>query len=87
MSVPLLSASLSPRFGLSWQMRVVMEICSELGYGVINGVGGHMECLRDGICPESQDGDILSESESGKVVGKGVPLQNPRIREGFYAGQ
>ena len=37
-----------------------------------------MECLRDRICPESQDGDILleSESESGKVVEKGVPLQS-----------
>ena len=37
-----------------------------------------MECLRDGVCPESQDEDILSgsESESGKVVEKGVPLQS-----------
>ena len=60
-------------------MRVVTEICSESGYGVVDSVGGHTECLRDGICPESQDGDILLESEleleSGKVVGKGVPLQ------------
>ena len=74
---PLQSASPSPGFGLSWQLRVVTEICSESGYGVIDGVGGHTECLRDGICPESQDGDISSESESesGKVVGKGVPLQ------------
>ena len=77
MSIPLQSASLSPGFGLSWQMRVVMEICLESGYGVIDGVGGHTECLRDGICPESWDGDISSEleSESGKVVRKGVPLQ------------
>ena len=57
----------------------VTEICSELGYGVVDGVGGHTECLRDRICPESQDEDIELESESesgsGKVVGKGVPLQ------------
>ena len=51
------------------------EICSELGYGVVNGVGGHTRCLRDGICPELQGGDIPSESE--KVVEKGVPLQVP----------
>ena len=77
MSIPLQSASPSPGFGLSWQMRVVTEICSESGYGVVDGVGGHMECLRDGICLESQEGDILLELESelGKVVGKGVPLQ------------
>ena len=68
------SASLSPGFGLSWQMKVVMEICSELGYGVVDSVGGHTECLRDGICPELQDGDMPSESE--KVVEKGVPLQS-----------
>ena len=73
MSIPLQSASLSPGFGLSWQMRVVTEICSELGYGVVDGVGGHTECLRDGICLELQDGDMSSELE--KVVGKGVPLQ------------
>ena len=36
-----------------------MGICSESGYGVVDGVGGHTECLRDGICPESQDEDIL----------------------------
>ena len=80
MSVPLQSASLSPGFGLSWQLRVVTEICSESGYGVVNGVGGHMEYLRDRIHLESQDEDILSESESesesGKVVQKGVPLQS-----------
>ena len=56
-----------------------MKICLELGYGVIDGVGGHTECLRDTICLESQDRDISSELEleleSGKVVGKGVPLQ------------
>ena len=77
MSVPLQSASLSPGFGLSWEMRVVTEICSESGYGVIDSVGEHTECLRDGICPESQDGDISSELELelGKVVRKGVPLQ------------
>ena len=79
MSVPLQSASPSPGFGLSWKMRVVTEICSESGYGDIDSVGGHTECLRDGICPESQDRDILSESESelGKVVRKGVPLHPP----------
>ena len=78
MSIPLQSASPSPGFGLSWQLRVVTEICLESGYGVINSVGGHMECLRDGICPESQDKNISSgsESESGKVVEKGVPLQS-----------
>ena len=53
-------------------MTVVTEICLELGYGVVNGVGGHTECLRDRICPESES---ESESESEKVVGKGVPLQ------------
>ena len=78
MSVPLQSASPSPGFGLSWQLRVVMEICLESGYGVVNGGGRHTECLRGGICLESQDGDISSESESesGKVVEKGVPLQS-----------
>ena len=64
----------------NWKLRVIMEMCSESGYGVVNGVGGHMEYLRDGIRPESQDEDILSESESesesGKVVKKGVPLQS-----------
>ena len=44
-----------------------------VGLWVIDGVGGHMKCLRDGICPELQGGDILSESE--KVVEKSVPLQ------------
>ena len=66
------SASLSPGFGLSLQMKVVTEICLELGCGVVNGVGGHKKCLRDGICPELQDRDIPSELE--KVVEKGVPL-------------
>ena len=69
------SASLSPGFGLSWQTKVVTEICSELGYGVVDGVGGHMECLRDGICLELQDRDMPSELE--KVVEKGVPLHFP----------
>ena len=68
-SIPLQSASLSPGFVLSWPLRVVTEICSELGYRVVDGVGGHTEYLRDGIRPESE-----SELESGKVVGKGVPL-------------
>ena len=67
------SSSLSPGFGLSLQTKVVTEICSELGCGVVDGVGGHTKCLRDGISPELQDGDILSELE--KVVKKGVPLQ------------
>ena len=71
MSIPLQSASLSPGFGLSWQLRVVTEICSESGYGVVDGVGGHTEYLRDGICLESE-----LELESGKVVEKGVPLQS-----------
>ena len=69
-----MSASPSPGFGLSWQTKVVMEICSELGYGVVDGVGGHMECLRDRICLELQDRDMLSELE--KVVKKGVPLHS-----------
>ena len=43
-----------------------MEMCSESGYGVVDGVGGRMEYLRDGI---------RLELESEKVVGKGVPLQ------------
>ena len=51
--------------GLNWQLRVIMEMCSESGYGVIDGVGGRTEYLRDGIRPES---------ESEKVVKKGVPL-------------
>ena len=69
------SASASPSlgFGLSLQTKVVTEICSELGYGVVDGVGGHTRCLRDGICLELRGGDIPSESE--KVVEKGVPLQ------------
>ena len=46
------SASLSLGFGLSLQTKVVTEICLELGYEVVNGVGGHTRCLRDGICPE-----------------------------------
>ena len=58
-------------------MTVVTEICSELGYGVIDGVGGHTRCLRDGIYPELRGGDIASESE--KVVEKGVPLQLGRV--------
>ena len=74
------SASLSLGFGLSLQTKVVMEICSELGCGVVDGVGGHTKCLRDGICPELQDRDIPSESE--KVVEKSVPLQNPSSKLG-----
>ena len=52
--------------GLNWQLRVITEMCSESGYGVVDGVGGRTEYLRDGIRPES---------ESEKVVKKGVPLQ------------
>ena len=33
------SASLSLGFGLSLQTKVVTEICSELGYEVVDGVG------------------------------------------------
>ena len=68
------SASASPSlgFGLSLQTKVVTEICSELGCGVVDGVGGHTKCLRDGICPELQGGDIPLELE--KVVEKGCPL-------------
>ena len=69
------SASPSPGFRLSLKMKVVMEICLELGCGVVDSVGGHTKCLRDGICPELQDRDILSELE--KVVEKGVPLHLP----------
>ena len=49
---------------------------------VINGVGGHMECLRDRICPELQDRDMSSESESEseKVVRMGVPLHPPPLQ-------
>ena len=50
-------------------------MCSELDYGVVNGVGGHTEFLRDRICPELPDGGMPSESESEKVVEEGVPLQ------------
>ena len=78
------SASASPSlgFGLSWQMKVVTEICSELGYGVVDGVGGHTEYLRDGICLELRDGDMPSESELEleKVVEKGVPLHPPPLQ-------
>ena len=71
------SAGPSPRFGFSWQMRVMMEMHLELGSGVVCDVGGHTECLRDGICPESDLEVGKSESEVGKSeleVGKGVPL-------------
>ena len=47
-------------------MRVVTEMYSELGSGVVCDVGGHTECLRDGICLESE-----------LEVGKGVPLHPP----------
>ena len=52
--------------GLNWQLRVIMEMCLESGYEVVDGVGGHMGYLRD---------RIRLESESEKVVKKGVPLQ------------
>ena len=61
--------------GLNWQLRVIMEMCSESGYGVVDGVGGHMEYLRDGI---------RLESESEKVVEKGVPLHIPTPSTTFY---
>ena len=64
-------------------MKVVTEMCSELDYGVVDGVGGHTECLRDGICPESPDGGMLSELELEKVVEKGVPLQSGLLDWGF----
>ena len=48
-----------------------MEMCSESGYGVVDGVGGCTEYLRDGIRPES---------ELEKVVGKGVPLHPPPLQ-------
>ena len=73
-----MSASPSSGFGLSWQTKVVTEICLELDYGVVGGVGGHMECLRDGVCLELLDGDIPLESE--KVVEKGVPLHPPPLQ-------
>ena len=47
-----------------------MEICSESGYGVVDSVGGR-KYLRDGIHPES---------ESEKVVKKGVPLHPPPLQ-------
>ena len=53
-------------------------MCSELDYGVVDGVGGHTECLRDRICPELPDGGMPSESE--KVVEEGVPLQQPNTQ-------
>ena len=78
-----MSAGPSLRFRFSWQMRVVTEMYSELGSGVVCDVGGHTECLRDGICPELEleVGKLESEvgkleSEVGKLeseVGKGVP--------------
>ena len=60
--------------GLNWRLRVIMEMCLESGYGVINGVGGCTEYLRDRIRLES-------ESESEKVVKKGVPLHVPCVGE------
>ena len=53
-------------------------MCSELDYGVVDGVGGHTECLRDGICPELPDGGMPLESE--KVVEEGVPLHPPPLQ-------
>ena len=53
---------------LNWQLRVIMEMCLESGYGVIDSVGGHTEYLRDRIRPEL---------ELEKVVEKGVPLHPP----------
>ena len=52
-------------------------MCSELDYGVVDGVGGHTECLRDGICPELPDRGMPLESE--KVVEEGVPLHPPPV--------
>ena len=66
------------RFGLSLQTKFVTEICSELGCGVVDSVGGHTRCLRGRICLELQDRDIPSESE--KVVEKGVPLHPPPLQ-------
>ena len=57
-----------------------MEMCLELDYGVVDGVGGHTECLRDGICPELPDGGMPLESELEKVVKKGVPLHPPPLQ-------
>ena len=50
-----------------------MEMCLESGYGVVDGVGGHMEYLRDRI-------HLESESELEKVVEKGVPLHPPPLQ-------
>ena len=36
----------------SWQMRVVMEMGSELDYGVVDSMGGHMEFHIDRVCSE-----------------------------------
>ena len=44
----------------------------ELDYRVIDGVGGHMEYLRNGVSPELKIGDVTSE----KVVGGSVPLHH-----------
>ena len=43
-----------------------MEICSESGYGIVDGVGGHTECLRDGICLESRS--LQSPTLSGRSL-------------------
>ena len=40
--------------GLNWKLKVIMEMCSESGYGVVDGVGGRTEYLRDRIHPESE---------------------------------
>ena len=48
-----------------------MEVGLELDYGVVDGAGGHMEYLRNGVNLELKVRDMLSE----KVVEKNVPLQ------------
>ena len=53
-----------------------MEMGLEMDYGVIDGAGGHMEYLRDGVSLELNVRDMPSE----KVVEKSVPLHPPPLQ-------
>ena len=44
--------------GFSWQTRVVMEMGSELDYGVVDSMGGHTEFCIDRVCLELGFGEF-----------------------------
>ena len=50
-----------------------MEMGLELDYGVVNGIGGHTEYLRDRVSSESRFRGMPLE----KAVRKSVPLHIP----------